>query len=119
MTFQIDPRICLKTGEDIAGFDHHGCCTGDHYVTHETTGLSGAFKEKMAKSKFLAKSTVSDGVRSFFNQPGNIQSGLSDSVRGGLAASTPKQQKLPLYARQSRREDFVNMLRRMFRRAPL
>ncbi len=56
MTFEIDPRVCLRTGKDLAGSDNP-CCDYDHIFNDRPRGLSAELNERAGYQDYRAKMT--------------------------------------------------------------
>jgi hypothetical protein len=132
MTFEIDPRVCLRTGKELAGSDSP-CCGYDHLYTDRPSGLSAELSERAGYQDFRAKMTEKaqagyGGEDALFTPEAYVMPPSPSDFREirpayqveQLTAKVASSQR-PLYVSPvpNRRDTFTAMLRRMFGRCPV
>jgi len=131
MTFEIDPRVCLRTGKQLAGSDNP-CCSYDHLYVDGPRGLTAELSERAGYQDFRAKITEKaqsgyQGQDGLFAPEAYVMPPSPSDFREIRPAYQVTQlnsggasSQRPLYASPGpkRRDTFTDMLRRMFGRCP-
>ena len=132
MTFEIDPRVCLRTGKELAGSDNP-CCSYDHLYVERPRGLTAEMNERAGYQEFRARMTekaqsAHQGEDELFAPETYVMPPSPSDFREIRPAYQVEQLNSPgtaaprpLYAQASggRRDTFTDMLRRMFGRCPV
>ena len=133
MTFEIDPRVCLRTGKGLAGSDNL-CCSYDHLYIDRPSGLAAELSERAGFQDFRAKMTEKSqagyrGEDGLFApeayvmppRPSDFREIRSAYQVEQLTGRASASQQRPLYVPPgpNHRDSFTDMLRRMFGNCPV
>ena len=132
MTFEIDPRVCLRTGKELAGSNNR-CCDYDHMYTDRPSGLAAELNERAGYQDFRVKANEKAqagdyGENGLFAPEAYVMPPSPSDFREVLPAyqveelraiNCAPQRSLYVPPGPNRRDSFTDMLRRVFGRSPV